>query len=350
MTETIMVAMSGGVDSAAATYLAKQNAGRVAGVTMLLCPAQNPAAKKDVEDAAALCRALGIPHFAPDLSSFFRENVISPFIRAYENAETPNPCVDCNKTVKFGVLLQFAREHGYDTLATGHYARTETAASGRILLRRAADTAKDQTYVLYSLSQDVLSHVFFPLGDLTKNDVRALAERLQFPMAHKHDSQDICFIPDGDYVTFIRQTLGKDFPRGEFRDKTGKVLGRHEGIIGYTIGQRKGLGIAAGHPVFVTAKSAKDNTVTIGEQEDLFSSRLVARNINLIPFDTLTAPARFSAKVRYRQEATPARVEQTGEDELTVEFDTPQRAISPGQSLVLYDGDYVIGGGKIMPS
>lgn len=347
MERNIMVAMSGGVDSAAAAYLAKERTLRAAGVTMQLCPAQNPVALRDVADAAALCRALGIPHFAPDFSFEFRENVIVPFIRAYENAETPNPCVDCNKAIKFGVLFAFAQTKGYDTLATGHYARTETTADGRILLKRAADTEKDQTYVLYSLTQEVLSRVLFPLGDLTKNEVRALAERLQFPMAHKHDSQDICFIPDGDYAAFIKKTVGKDFPAGEFRDKAGRVLGHHAGIIHYTIGQRKGLGLAAGHPVFVTGKSAKDNTVTVGDSKELYTSRLVARDINLIPFDTLKAPARYFAKVRYRQEATPARVEQTGKDELTVEFDTPQRAISPGQSLVLYDGEYVIGGGKI---
>lgn len=340
--------MSGGVDSAAAAYLAKQIAGRIAGVTMLLCPTHNPAAQSDAEDAATLCRALEIQHFTPDFSLLFQKNVISPFICAYENAETPNPCVDCNKAIKFGALFDFAREHGYDTLATGHYARTETTAGGRTLLKRAADPGKDQTYVLYSLTQDVLSHVLFPLGELSKSEVRALAENLHFPMAHKHDSQDICFIPDGDYVSFILKNCEKKFPAGKFLDKTGKVLGDHTGIIGYTIGQRKGLGIAVGHPVFVTGKSAKDNTVTVGEGEDLYSTRLVARNINLIPFDTLTAPARFCAKVRYRQQASPARVEQTGEDELTVEFDTPQRAISPGQSLVLYDGEYVIGGGKII--
>lgn len=348
MEKSVMVAMSGGVDSAAAAFLARDHAARTAGVTMLLCPSQNPNAWLDVKDAAALCQALGIPHFAPDFSLEFRKNVIDPFIRAYENAETPNPCVDCNKTIKFGVLFDFARSNGYDTLATGHYARTETAADGRVLLKRAADAEKDQTYVLYSLTQEILSHVLFPLGDLKKNEVRTLASKQRFPMAHKHDSQDICFIPSGDYASFIQNYADKNFQAGEFRDKAGRVLGRHAGIIHYTIGQRKGLGLAVGHPIFVTGKSAKENTVTVGEAEELYTTRLVARRINLIPFDTLSTPTKYFAKVRYRQEATPARVEQTGEDELTVEFETPQRAISPGQALVLYDGEYVIGGGKII--
>lgn len=346
---SIMIAMSGGVDSAAAAFLAGQQADKTAGVTMLHCPAHNPNAYLDVQDAAALCTALGIPHFSPDLSQAFADLVIDPFIREYREGRTPNPCVDCNKAIKFGILLDFAIAKGYDRLATGHYARVEHTAA-RTLLRRASDTSKDQSYVLYSLSQDVLSRVVFPLGELTKTQVRALASEQSFPMAKKRDSQDICFIPNGDYVSFIKRLCPSAFIPGSFCDKNGNCLGRHDGIIGYTIGQRKGLGIAAGHPIYVVDKSAQSNLVTIGEQAELFSTELVANRINFIPFDRLDRPMRVLAKVRYRQEATPAVVEQTDSDRVTVRFEQPQRAISPGQSLVLYDldYDYVIGGGRIL--
>ena len=289
---------------------------------------------------------LAIPHFAAHLEEDFTREVILPFIASYEAGETPNPCVICNKRIKFGVLLDFARANGYNRIATGHYAQIEHTG-GRHLIRRAADIAKDQTYMLYSLSQDVLAHVEFPLGGLTKSEVREIAATLGFPMAQKADSQDICFIPDGDYATFIEKFTSKQTVAGNFLATDGSVLGKHKGQLHYTIGQRKGLGIALGEPAYVVRKSAADNTVTLGKNEDLFSTRLVAKSINLIPEDRLTAPRRLLAKVRYSQAVSPARVEQTGEDELTVEFDTPQRAISPGQSLVLYEEDYLFGGGII---
>ena len=346
---SIMIAMSGGVDSAVAAYLAAQ--GRTAaGVTMQLAfenGQHRDTALQDIADAAATCRLLGLPHYVADLSADFQELVVKPFMAAYLQGKTPNPCIDCNKAVKFGALFDFVRQNGYGRLATGHYAQIERDENGRYLLRRAKDLTKDQTYVLYSLSQDVLAATEFPLGAMTKQEVRALATELQFVAAHKSDSQDICFIPDGDYGTFIATHTDATVPEGDFLALDGKVLGRHRGIIHYTIGQRKGLGIALGRPAFVVRKSAQDNTVTLGENEHLFTTRLTVNNINLIPFDILRSPTALFAKARYRQEAAPARVEQTGEDELTVEFKTPQRAVSPGQSLVLYDGDYVIGGGKI---
>ncbi len=342
MNERIMIAMSGGVDSAVAAALCAKRA-PAAGVTM-----QHFAAcgERDAKDAAALCAMLGIPHFVANLEKEFERAVILPFIATYEAGETPNPCVLCNKAIKFGALLDFAKANGFDRIATGHYARIEHTEN-RSLIRLAADRTKDQTYMLYSLTQDVLARVEFPLGALTKPEVRELAGELGFPMAQKSDSQDICFIPDGDYAAFIEKYTGKTPEHGHFLSTDGHVLGTHQGQLHYTVGQRKGLGIALGAPAYVVAKSAADNTVTLGTNEDLFTSRLVAKSINLIPEDTLRAPRKLHAKVRYSQSATLARVEQTGEDELTVEFDTPQRAISKGQSLVLYEDDYLFGGGVI---
>ncbi|MBR6727228.1 MAG: tRNA 2-thiouridine(34) synthase MnmA [Clostridia bacterium] len=345
---SIFIAMSGGVDSAVAAYLASR--GRTAaGVTMrLLSPGigSAEAADSDVSGAAAVCRMLGIPHFVAELGDDFRRWVVDPFIAAYEAGLTPNPCVFCNKSIKFGALLDFAAQKGYGQIATGHYARLERD-NGRTLLRRAADAGKDQTYMLWSLSQEVLSRAMFPLGELSKADAREIAASLQFPMAERKDSQDICFIPDGDYAAFISRITGKTPESGDFIDLEGRVLGRHKGQLCYTLGQRKGLGIALGKPAFVVSKSAVHNTVTLGENSDLFSTELTAGDINLIPFDRIERPMRLLAKARYRQEAAPAWVEQTDDRTLHVVFDQPQRAISPGQSLVLYDGDYVVGGGII---
>lgn len=345
-----MIAMSGGVDSAVAAYLVTQAHRRAAGVTMDITSPDvgcAQAAAEDIAGAAAVCAALGIPHFVADLGDIFRCEVVEPFIEAYEGGLTPNPCVLCNRAVKFGALLDFARKKGYSGLATGHYARTEISPSGRALLRCAADPTKDQTYMLYTLSQEVLHAVEFPLGALTKQQAREIAAELKFPMAHKKDSQDICFVPDGDYAAVIERLTGKPPQAGNFLSLTGEVLGRHKGQLHYTIGQRKGLGIALGKPAFVIAKSAKDNTVTLGEDSDLFTTRLVAHNINLIPFDTISGAVRLLAKTRYRHAPAPARVEQLDADTLLVEFEAPQRAICPGQSLVLYDNDYVVGGGII---
>ena len=349
MNDKIMIAMSGGVDSAVSAFLASR--GRTAcGVTMRLAfdkGEHEKTAAQDIKDAASTCEMLGIPHVVAELSEEFRTLVVNAFVRAYEEGKTPNPCIDCNKEIKFGALLHFAREHGFERLATGHYARIEKDGNGRFLLRRAKDLTKDQTYVLYTLSQEVLSCVEFPLGDMSKAEVREIASAKGFAAAQRSESQDICFIPSGDYATFIKDHSGHTPSPGKFLSLEGKVLGEHRGIVHYTIGQRKGLGISLGRPEFVFSKSATDNTVTLGTNEDLFTKRLTVENLNFIPFDNLSSPLTLLAKARYRQEAAPARVEQTGKDELTVEFQEPQRAISRGQSLVLYDGDYVIGGGKI---
>lgn len=346
--ERIMIAMSGGVDSAVAAHLASRNR-EAAGVTMRLLSSgigSPEAAADDVSGAAAVCAALGLPHFVADLGDDFRRLVVDPFIAAYEAGLTPNPCIFCNKTVKFGALADFAAQKGYDRIATGHYARLERA-NGRTLLRRAADPSKDQSYMLWTLKQNILSRVELPLGALSKSEVREIAAALHFPMASRKDSQDICFIPDGDYAAFITRITGKEPQSGDFIDCSGNVLGRHKGQLCYTIGQRKGLGIALGKPAFVTAKSTEHNTVTLGENVDLFSKKLIATDINLIPFDRIDRPMRLLAKARYRQQAAPATVEQLDDATLSVTFDEPQRAICSGQSLVLYDGDYVVGGGII---
>lgn len=344
-----MVAMSGGVDSAAAAYLLKDR-GTVAGVTMQLADTpgtHREASLRDIADAAATCKALGIPHRVCELSDCFRRRVTIPFIKAYEAGLTPNPCVTCNKEIKFGALLDFVTQAGFSHLATGHYARIEQAGTGRYLLRRAKDGTKDQTYMLYTLTQDVLSRVLLPLGELEKSEVREIAAKAGLAVASRGDSQDICFIPDGDYAAYICAHSTTIPQKGAFISPDGRVLGEHQGLIHYTVGQRKGLGIALGKPAFVLSKSVSDNTVTLGEDAALYSTRLTVKNINLIPYDRLNGHMLLYAKARYRQAAAPARVEQTGEDELTVEFKIPQRAIAKGQSLVLYDGDYVIGGGII---
>ena len=345
---SMMIAMSGGVDSAVAALLASKGTD-AAGVTMRLCSegiGSTVQANADETGAAAVCSLLKIPHFVADLGQVFRKTVVEPFITAYEQGETPNPCIFCNKAIKFGALLDFAHSKGYQRIATGHYLRLEHTES-RTLLRRAADEDKDQSYMLWSLTQDVLSRCEFPLGALTKSEVRELAATAGFPMAQQKDSQDICFVPDGDYAAFIARITGKTPAPGHYIDSEGHILGQHAGQLHYTIGQRKGLGIAMGRPVFVIAKSAADNTVTLGDSEALFSKRLIAKGINLIPYDRLERPRKMIAKARYRQKASPATVEQLDENTLSVTFDTPQRAICPGQSLVLYEDDYLVGGGFI---
>ncbi len=342
MNEKVMVAMSGGVDSAVAAAKISKEYG-AAGVTMRLF-ADN---EKDIEGAAALCRTLGIPHFTADLGAAFRERVILPFINTYLEGKTPNPCVLCNRAIKFGALLDFARENGYDKLATGHYARVEKSGD-RFLLRRAANTKKDQSYVLYTLSQETLSRVLFPLGDFAeKDEVREFAATHGFPMARAKESQDICFIPDGDYVAFIQKQTNIILQKGKFLDIEGNEIGEHDGMLHYTLGQRKGLRVGFGEPRYVVAKSAKQNTVTLGRNEDLMSSRVTAEKVNWIPFDALGTPRVFDAKIRYGQRIARARVEMTSPDTLVAEFETPQRAVAPGQSIVFYDGEYLVGGGVI---
>ena len=350
----VLVAMSGGVDSAVSAHLIKQEH-EALGVTMklhdetdnLIYGENSCCSNQDIADAKSVCNLVGIPHEVHDFGASFKECVIQDFIDCYKNGSTPNPCVVCNRKIKFEALLKLALDRGYDAIATGHYARIEKRADGRYLLKKALDLTKDQSYVLYSLTQHQLAHTVFPLGEMTKQDARELAEKIGFTNARKHDSQDICFVPDGDYVSFIERTTGETFKRGNFVDLEGKTLGKHDGIIKYTIGQRKGLGIAFGEPIYVVKKDIENNNVILGRNNDLFATTLTATNINLISCDRITSPLRVKAKIRYNQKEQPATVEQIDENRIKVIFDEPQRAITKGQSVVLYDGDIVVGGGII---
>ena len=348
MAKKILAAMSGGVDSSVCALLLGRQGYEVIGATMRLHGGDACGSDKDIQDARAVCERLGIEHMAVDMSESFEQEVIGRFIAAYEHCETPNPCVECNRSLKFGRLLDYALEQGCDAVATGHYARiSRDAQTGRMLLRKAADLSKDQSYVLYSLTQHQLMHTVFPLGELTKAQVRETAAEAGFANAHKHDSQDICFVPDGDYASFIECHTGRSYPCGDFIDRSGRVLGRHSGIIRYTIGQRKGLGIALGERSYVTALDPKNNTVTLGSNEDLFSKTLRIRRINLITLPKLEEPVRAAVKIRYNQTEQPATVIQLDDDLIEITFDEPQRAVTMGQSAVIYQGDTVLGGGTI---
>ena len=352
----VTLAMSGGVDSAVAAHLLKKAGHDVIGVTMemfeqgILTPATQEllSSVTPIADARDAANKLGIPHHVVNASEKFRHSVIEPFIETYRAGGTPNPCVECNRCVKFGHLLDVAEKLGFPYLATGHYAKIEKSAGGRYLIRRATDEKKDQTYMLWSLTQKQLSRVLFPLGSVTKHEAREIAASLGFLSAKRKESQDICFIPDGDYAAFIEHDTGKHFPEGDFLDKDGNRLGKHKGIIHYTVGQRKGLGIALGEPMYVSEKDAKKNTVTLVRNEDLFQQRVKVRNANLMLTDRLNSPIRVHAQVRYHHTPVPATVTQIGDDRLLVEFDEPVRAVAPGQSLVLYEGEYLAGGGIIL--
>ncbi len=353
--QKILIAMSGGVDSSVCASLLKQSGLDCMGATMRLFsekdiapdPQKACARPQEADDARRIAAQLKIPFEVIDLSAEFRRNVIDYFIRTYIEGGTPNPCVECNRTMKFGLLYEVGMKLGCDLLATGHYARISSDANGRLILKKAVDASKDQSYVLWSLTQEQLARTRFPLGELTKNEVRAIADANGFCNANRPDSQDICFIPDGNYAAFIEKTTQKSFPKGNFINLDGKVLGQHQGLIRYTVGQRKGLGIALGKPAYVCKKNIADNTVTLGSNEDLFRRDLTAHGINLIAASRLDTPIRVEVKVRYSARPAKAIAEQISDNALRLHFDEPQRAICAGQSVVLYDGDTVIGGGVI---
>lgn len=346
--------MSGGVDSSVAAYLLVQQGLQVTGATMKLFDNQAIGVEEessccslsDVEDARRVAYSLGIPHHVFNFSEDFRTQVMDRFARCYQQGLTPNPCIDCNRYLKFQRLLRRGRELEIWYVATGHYARRAWDGE-RWLLKKGLDVDKDQSYFLYHMNQTYLEHFQLPLGELTKAQVREIAAEQGFGNARKKDSQDICFVPDGDYGAFLDRYTGQVCNKGNYVNENGDVLGTHRGHTHYTIGQRKGLELAMGRRVYVTGKDVERNLVYIGENEDLFSSGLEANDLNLIACDTITAPLRCTAKIRHSRHEAPATVEQTGEDTLQVRFDQPQRAIAPGQAVVLYDGDVVIGGGTI---
>ncbi len=348
-----LIAMSGGVDSSVCAYLMKQQGYDCIGMTLSLfddsivkstcCTVDN------INDAKSVADKLGMPHYTLNYTSDFKENVIDRFVNAYEIGNTPNPCIDCNRYIKFKGMYEQAKEIGADFIVTGHYARISfDEDSGRYLLRKAVDSSKDQSYVLYSLTQEQLAHTKFPLGELSKTSVREIAQENGFINANKKDSQDICFVPDGDYASFIEDYTGKKYPCGEFVDTCGNVLGEHKGIIRYTVGQRKGLGLSLPAPMYVCKKYMKENRVVLTRGEDLFSTSLDANDLNLISVPYIDGAMRVNARVRYNQKEQPATVTQTSENTIHVEFDNPQRAITSGQAVVLYDGDTVVGGATIM--
>jgi len=346
MEKKALIGMSGGVDSSVAAWLMKENGYSCIGCTLeLLCDA-NPSGVKDARDVA---EGMGIPFRVCSLQKEFKEAVMEPFARVYEEGGTPNPCIECNRSIKFGRMLEIALELGCDTLVTGHYARIRfDEALGRYLLCKAVDPGKDQTYFLYTLTQEQLKHIQFPLGALHKQEVRQIAQDRGFLNARKRDSQDICFVPDGDYVAFLERFSGKTYLQGEFLDLQGKTLGTHRGAVAYTLGQRKGLGLAMGAPVYVCRKDMARNTVTVGPQEALFTQSLIAGNVNWFPFPALEAPLAVTAKTRHSQHEQAALVSPLEGGRILVTFDTPQRAVTPGQAVVMYQGDTVIGGGTIL--
>ena len=349
-----LVAMSGGVDSSVAALFMQQAGYECIGATMHLfhndtvgmAPEKACCSLEDAEDARSVAHRLGMPHYVFNFTQEFRTQVIDRFISAYEHGATPNPCIDCNRYLKFERFYRRALELGCDCVVTGHYARIEEE-NGRFLLKKALDPSKDQSYVLYAMTQDQLAHTRFPLGAYSKEQIRQIAADHGFLNAKKHDSQDICFVPDGDYAQVIESYTGKTYPPGNFTDREGHVLGQHRGMIRYTIGQRKGLGLALPEPMYVCEKRMADNTVVLGRNADLFTRDLDADDCNWIAWDVPPETFRVKARVRYQQREQWATVTPTGENTFHLTFDEPQRAITLGQAVVLYDGDTVVGGGTI---
>ena len=353
--KSALIAMSGGVYSSVAAYIMVSRGFDCMGGTMRLYHNDDVGlgsfhtccSEKDIDDAAEVAFDLDIPYEVIDFTFDFKEKIIEKFIKTYEAGGTPNPCIDCNRYMKFDKLLDFAAKHGKHYVVTGHYARVEKK-DGRFLLKKALDETKDQSYVLYSMTQSQLSRTLFPLGEMCKSEVREIAEREGFVNFSKPDSQDICFVPDGDYVGFMERYTGRKYPDGDFLNSRGEAVGRHKGAVRYTIGQRKGLGIALGEPMFVFAKDMEKNTVSVGREELLFDRALIADDLNWIAFESLEAPLRVKAKTRYRQVEQPAVVYPLEGGSVRIVFDGPQRAIAPGQAVVMYDGDTVVGGGTIV--
>lgn len=353
-----LIAMSGGVDSSVSAALMVREGHECIGVNMKLHAGNTEdevggktcCSLTDAEDARSVCHRLGIKFYVFNFTGDFEKEVIGRFVCAYECGATPNPCIDCNRYMKFSKLYDRAKVLGCDTIVTGHYARIEWSEErGRWLLKKAKNEPKDQSYVLYFLTQEQLGHTRFPLGDFSsKDEIRAIAEKLGFLNAKKHDSQDICFVPDGDYVHFLEEYTGSSYAPGDFVDTSGKVIGHHQGAIRYTIGQRRGLGQGFNGRVYVLSKDMEKNQVVLGSNAELFSSRLIADTFNWSAIDTPSEPVRCKAKHRYQSKETPCTATVLPDGRVEVVFDEPVRALTVGQAVVLYDGDIVVGGGVIV--
>lgn len=353
----VVVGMSGGVDSSVAAYLLKKEGYDVIGVTMQIWQDEDEFTQESnggccglsaVDDARRVAERLEIPYYVMNFKKEFKENVMDYFMAEYLKGRTPNPCIACNRYVKWEALLQRSLAIGADYIATGHYARIAKLENGRYAIKNSVTAAKDQTYALYNLTQEQLSHTLMPVGAYTKDQIRAIAEDIGLMVAHKKDSQEICFIPDDDYAGFIdRECKGKVPPPGNFVTVDGEILGKHKGITHYTIGQRKGLGLALGHPVFVVDIRPEANEVVIGENEDVFTTELYADHINFMAIPDIETEVRLKAKIRYSHAGTMCKVIRVAEDKVKCEFEEPVRAVTPGQAVVFYQGDYVAGGGII---
>lgn len=354
----MVVGMSGGVDSSVAAWLLKRQGYEVIGVTMQIWQDEAPETQEEnggccglsaVDDARRVAERLEIPYYVMNFKKEFKENVMDYFVQEYTEGRTPNPCIACNRFVKWESLLKRSMDIGADYIATGHYARIEKLSTGRYALRKSATAAKDQTYALYNLTQEQLSHTLMPVGEYTKDEIRGMASQIGLSVAHKPDSQEICFIPDHDYAKFIEENSDCRITEGNFVDKDGQILGRHKGITHYTVGQRKGLNLPMGRPVFVTEIRPETNEVVIGDNDDVFSRKLTCNKLNWMAVEGLSGEEmRITAKIRYSHKGAPCVIREIGTDLVECVFDDPQRAATPGQAVVFYDGDYVVGGGTIL--